>query len=159
MTQPDYDAWFRSYAEAYTRALAGPVEIELIRSFYAETVLALGVDSAFSVANATDTAMNAVMEYLFGFYASIGMHRMDIDHVEVSPLHENHDRIKVFYVGRYTGPDGSPVTIPNEVVYLVQRRAAGPRIFAFIAGDETILFKQHGLIDEDGEPIPRVAGH
>lgn len=155
MTQPDYDAWFRAYAEAYTQSLQDGVQVETIRSYYAETVLALGVDGTLNAAEATTNLLRPVLEHLFAFYVSIGARRMVIDRVEVSPLYENHDRVLVYYAGEYEAPDGVPLTILFDTVYLIQRRPTGPVIFAFIAGDETGLYKHHGLVDADGKPIAR----
>jgi hypothetical protein len=38
------------------------------------------------------------------------------------------------------------------VLYLLQRRAGGPKIFAFVAGDEMSVYRQHGLVNDKGEP-------
>jgi hypothetical protein len=153
MTEPDYDAWFRGYAEAYTQSLQDGAQIEAIRSHYAETVLALGVDGTLNAAEATTNLLRPVLEHLFAFYVSIGARRMEIDRVEVTPLYENHDRVLVCFLGHYVRPDGSQLTIPFDVVYLVQRRTTGPVIFAFIAGDETALYRQYGLVDDNGEAL------
>jgi hypothetical protein len=153
-TSPDYDAWFRSYADAYTRSLGGHVEVETICGFFAETVLALGVDGSVNPATTADKAFGDMLVQMYGFYKAIGTRRMAVERVEVSPLYDNHDRVQVFYRADYDKPDGAAVTIPFDVVYLVQRRKTGPAIFAFIAGDEMALYSRHGLIGEDGAPAP-----
>ena len=156
MDTPDYEAWFRSYTDAYTRSLDGDVEVDTIRGFFAETVLALGVDGSLNPANTTDTAFADMLLQRYAFYRAIGTRRMSVDRVEVSPLYDNHDRVRVFYRADYQKPDGGAVTIPFDLVYLVQRRRTGPAIFAFIAGDEMAEYRRHGLVDADGRP-PSVA--
>lgn len=156
MDTPDYEAWFRSYTDAYTRSLDGDVEVDTIRGFFAETVLALGVDGSLNPANTTDTAFADMLVQMYAFYRAIGTRRMSVDRVEVSPLYDNHDRVRVFYRADYQKPDGGAVTIPFDLVYLVQRRRTGPAIFAFIAGDEMAEYRRHGLVDADGRP-PSVA--
>ena len=152
MDTPDYEAWFGAYAAAYTRSLGGEVEVETIRGFFAETVLALGVDGSLNAASTTDKAFGDMLVQMYAFYTAIGTRRMSVDRVEVSPLYDNHDRVRVFYRADYEKPDGGAVTIPFDLVYLVQRRKTGPAIFAFIAGDEMAEYRRHGLIDADGRP-------
>ena len=60
--------------------------------------------------------------------------------------------MRVFYVAQYERSDGAWITIPFDVLYLLQRRKDGPKIFAFIAGDEMALYREHGLVDADGNP-------
>jgi hypothetical protein len=153
MTAPDYDAWFRAYADAYTRSLDGDVEVETIRGFFAETVLALGVDGSVNPATIADSAFADGLVQMYDFARAVGTRRMAVDRVEVSSLYENHDRVRVFYKADYRKPDGAPVTILFDVVYLVQRRKSGPAIFAFIAGDEMDAYRRHGLVDADGRPL------
>jgi hypothetical protein len=152
MDTPDYETWFRAYAEAYTRSLCGEVEVETIRGFFAETVLALGVDGSLNPASTADKAFADMLVQMYAFYRAIGTRRMSVDRVEISPLYDNHDRVRVFYRADYEKPDGSAVTIPFDLVYLVQRRKAGPAIFAFIAGDEMAEYHRLGLVDADGRP-------
>lgn len=154
MGTPDYETWFRAYAESYTRSLGGEVEVETIRGFFAETVLALGVDGTLNPASTTDEAFGDMLVQMYAFYTAIGTRRMAVDRVEVSPLYDNHDRVRVFYRADYEKRDGSAVTIPFDLVYLVQRRRTGPAIFAFIAGDEMAEYRRHGLVDADGRPPP-----
>ncbi len=45
-----------------------------------------------------------------------------------------------------------PLSIEFDVVYMLQRREGGPKIFAFVAGDEMALYRQYGLVDEEGKP-------
>ena len=76
----------------------------------------------------------------------------EIDRIESEALYENHDRVRVFYVAGYKKKDGKTVSTPFDVMYLVQRRMEGPKIFGFITGDEMAVFRQYGLVNEAGEP-------
>ncbi|HYC66908.1 hypothetical protein [Brevundimonas sp.] len=155
MTAPDYLAWFRAYADAYTRSLGDEVDVDAIRSFFAETVLGLGVDGSLNPANIADSAFAEGLVRMYGFARAVGTRRMIVERIEASPLYENHDRVQVFYSADLEKSDGSALTIRFDLVYLVQRRRTGPAIFAFIAGDEMALYRQHGLIGDDGQPLPR----
>lgn len=153
MTEPDYDAWFRSYAETYTRSLEGPVQTDAIRSYFAETVLGLGIDGSLNAASPGEPSFVGALEGMYAFARAVGARRMAVERVEVSPLHDNHDRVRVFYRADYRTADGREPSIPFDLVYLVQRRPAGPVIFAFISADEMAMYRQYGLVDENGRPV------
>ena len=88
MTAPDYDTWFRAYADAYTRSLDGEVEVETIRGFFAETVLALGVDGTLNPATIGEAAFADGLVQMYDFARAIGTRRMSVDRVEASPLYD-----------------------------------------------------------------------
>lgn len=152
MDMPDYEAVFRDYAAAYERSLGERVDTAAIRRFYAEGFVAAGVNGE-TIAGFNDDGFERTLLKGYAFYKAIGTRSMKVDRVEAAPLFENHDSVRVFYRGGYQRADGEAVTIPFDVVYLLQRRADGPRIFAFIAGDELGLYREHGLVDDRGEPV------
>lgn len=148
---PDYEAFFRRYADAYQRSLGDRVEADLIRSFFAESFLAASTLGGVNT-GPNDETFARTLEQGYTFYKAIGTRRMAVERVEVEPIYENHDRVRVFYVAQYERSDGAWITIPFDVLYLLQRREDGPKIFAFIAGDEMALYREHGLVDADGNP-------
>ena len=77
---------------------------------------------------------------------------MAVERVEPEPIHPDHDRVRVFYRASYRKKDGTELSIPFDVLYLLQRRPGGPRIFGFISGDEMGAYRQHGLVGDDGKP-------
>lgn len=155
MQQPDYAAFFRRYAQAYEQSLAGPVQVELIRSFFAPTFMSLATGGGLACGN-NDDSFVATLEQGYAYYRAIGTTGLDVAAVDTQEIAENHDRVAVSYVARYRRPsDGQDVAIPFSLVYLLQRQQAGPVIFAFIAGDEMDLYRQHGLVDAEGKPIGR----
>ncbi|MDX3929832.1 MAG: hypothetical protein QHC90_29050 [Shinella sp.] len=151
-TSPDYDSFFRRYADAYERSLGERVETDLIRSFFAEDFLSLSVKGGI-VAGRNDERFAGMLVEAYAFYKAIGTKTMRIDHVETASLYDGHDRVRVFYVADYAKKDGSTATISFDLVYLLQRRAGGPKIFAFIAGDEMDVYREHGLVGPDGQPL------
>jgi hypothetical protein len=46
-----------------------------------------------------------------------------------------------------------PLSIPVPVSFLMQRRPGGPRIFGFVAGDGMAVYREHGLVDDQGKPV------
>ena len=153
MDMPDYTRWFRDYAAAYERSLGDRVDVAALRGFFAEGFVAASLQGPVQ-AGLNDEAFARTLQAAYGFYRAIGTRSMSVERVEVAPVCPNHDRVRVFYRAGYRKPDGSPLTIRFDVVYLLQRRGEGPRIYAFIAGDEMALYRQHGLVDEAGRPLP-----
>ncbi|MBJ3783282.1 nuclear transport factor 2 family protein [Devosia sediminis] len=150
--QSDYLAHFRRYADAYEQSLGDHVEADLIRSFFADDFMALATAGGINVGK-NDESFTETLEQGYQFYKAIGTRSMKVQRVEVTEIADNHDRVRVFYSSGYRRKDGSDITIDFDVTYLTQRTDAGPKIFAFIAGDELGLFRQHGLVDDEGKPI------
>ena len=150
-TMPDYDALFREYAAVYNRSLGDKVDAKAIRGFFAEAFLAAGVNGEVN-AGTNDKDFETTLHQAYGFYKSIGTRSLQVNKVEPKPLFDGHDVVRVFYTAKYRKPHGEDLAIPFTVVYLLQRREGGPKIFAFIAGDEMALYKQHGLVDDHGQP-------
>lgn len=148
---PDYEHFFREYAQAYERSLGESVDVGAIRSFFAESFISASIDGRVA-AGANGEAFEQALKSGYGFYRAIGTTSMRVDRVEIEALCENHDRVRVFYCAGYRKKNGTEVSIPFDVVYLLQRRSAGPKIFDFIAGDEMAVYKQHGLVDDNGQP-------
>lgn len=152
MPQPDYHDVFVRYAHALNRSLAGSDEIDTIRDFYAETSLALGMDGMLKAA--ANEELGTILAHVHDFYIRVKVQSMAVERLEVSELAPGHDRVLVHFVARYL-VRGEQVAIPFSVTYLCQRRTDGPKIFGFIAGDEMAVLKDHGIIDDNGEPVEK----
>lgn len=158
MDMPDYTQWFRDYAAAYERSLGERVDSAAIRACFAEGFVGAPIQGPVQ-AGANDEAFERTLQAAYDFYRAIGTRSMSVERVQVAPVCLNHDRVRVFYRAGYRKPDGSPLTIRFDVVYLVQRRGEGPKIYAFIAGDEMALYRQHGLVDDAGRPVVPMQDH
>ena len=148
---PDYEAFFREYAKTYERSLGESVDVAAIRSFFAEAFVSASVSGQVAV-GANDETFEETLKRGYGFYKAIGTTSMKVDRVEPEALYQNHDRVRVFYSAGYRKRDGTEVSIPFDVLYLLQRRSGGPKIFGFVAGDEMAVYRKHGLVDETGQP-------
>lgn len=151
MGMPDYEQFFREYAAAYRRSLGETVDSKMIRAFFAEGFVAASTTGKVQ-AGENDDAFEETLKKGYAFYKAIGTRSMDVERVEAQSLCEAHDKVRVFYRAGYRRPDGKALEIPFDVTYLLQRRQGGPKIFAFVAGDEAALYKQHGLISEGSSP-------
>ncbi len=145
MGQADYKAFFDGYAAAYTRSLGERVEVEAIRAAFADHFIAAGPAGVAPGANDESFAAGLVKAY--EFYRSIGTRRMAVRAVHPTAIDEAHDLVAVDYRADYVRKDGTEVTIDFTVTYALAVTPAGPKIFAFIAGDEMALYRQYGLVD------------
>ena len=151
MEAPDYNAHFSAYAAAYERSLGQQVDSAAIRAFFAEGFVSAGTNGQVTAGN-NDASFEATLQQGYGFYKAIGTRSLKVTRVQASALYENHDSVQVFYKAGYEKKDGQSLTIEFDVLYILQRRADGPKIVAFITGDEMGLYRQHGLVDEQGRP-------
>ena len=65
----------------------------------------------------------------------------------VTEIDGNHGMARISYSAECIRRDGENVTIDFDVTYLLQVSDRGPTIFAYIAGDEQAVLREHGLID------------
>ena len=151
MDLPDYQQFFRDYANACERSLGESVDVDAIRNFFAEVFISASISGQVAV-GANDKTFEQTLRRGYDFYKAIGTTSMKIDRVETEVLYDNHDRVRVFYSACYRKRDGTEVSIPFDVLYLLQRRSGGPKIFGFVAGDEMAVYRAHGLVDETGQP-------
>jgi hypothetical protein len=147
----DYEEFFREYAKTYERSLGECVDVAEIRSFFAEAFIAASVGGQVA-AGANDENFAETLRLGYDFHKAIGTTSMNVDRVESEALYENHDRVRVFYSAGYRKRNGTAVSISFDVLYLLQRRSGGPKIFVFVAGDEMAVFRANGLVDKDGQP-------
>jgi hypothetical protein len=149
--QPDYLAFFRRYADAYEKSLGDTIEVETIRSFFAEEFMGLSIAGGINAGKNDETFIQALQQG-YAYYKAIGTVGMRAESVDVMELAQNHDRVRVFYSARYRRRSGEELTISFDVTYLLQRQEHGPKIFAFISGDELGTYRAHGLVDDQGNP-------
>jgi hypothetical protein len=151
MHMPNYETHFKEYAAAYERSLGQSVDSKAIRAFFAEGFVAASTVGEVK-AGANDQTFERALQQGYAFYKSIGTKHMEVQRVEVEPLYEGHDKARVFYRAEYEKKDGTTLTISFDVMYLLQRRQAGPKIFAFVTGDEMAIYEKHGLVDKERKP-------
>jgi hypothetical protein len=142
--KPNYDAFFAGYIDAFNRSLGDSVDADGIRSHFADCFVGAGPTGSSCGAN--DDSFVETLHQGYAFYRSIGTRRMSVRRVEVTEIDANHDMVRVFYGADYE-KDGRSFTIDFDVVYLLETVDGATKIFAFIAGDEMALYRQHGLVE------------
>lgn len=151
MTMPDYDRFFQDYVDFYNLALAGKPVIDDLCACYAEHIVSASAGEVMGGQNGPD--YGGVLENGFAFYRSIGVRHMRLRKVDVREIMDGHDAARVFFTAEIERRDGSPLSLDFDVVYLLQRRDSGPKIFAFMSEDEMALFHRNGLVDGQGNPV------
>jgi len=142
--QPDFDRFFVRYADAYNRSLEGEVQDASIRSAFAEEFIAAGPQGTSCGRN--DDSFSATLREAYAFYRAIGTKRMSMRRLHTTPIDDLHYMVRVYWRAEYQRKDGKPVTIDFDVAYMLSANAGDPKIFAFVAGDEMALYRQHGLV-------------
>jgi hypothetical protein len=151
MQQPDYEAFFRNYVDVFNRSMTDGVDADAILASYAEYIVSAGVGGVVQ-GGANDGKYAEALRQGAGFYQAIGLQGMALLKVEVTAIDAEHDMVRPHFRADYRKKDGQTLSIDFDVVYMLQRREGGPKIFGFVAGDEMGMYRQHGLVDEHGKP-------
>jgi len=152
MQKPDYEAFFRNYVDIFNRSMTGSVDADAIRASYAEYFVSAGVGGKV-LGGANDEKYAEILRQGAGFYRSIGLQGMRLIKVEVTEIDSGHDMVRPYFHADYKKKNGEAQPIEFDVVYMLQRREDGPKIFAFVAGDEMAIYREHGLVDDEGRPV------
>lgn len=142
--KPEIQQFFQDYVDAFNRSLAGPVDTAAIRGAYAPCFVATGPTGVISADN--DESFAEFLEKGYSFYRSIGTRRMILRGVELTEIDEHHQMARVSFSSEYGRPDGEAVTIDFDLTYMLQIIGEKPEIFAYVAGDEEAVLREHGLV-------------
>ena len=141
---PDLDAFFRTYAEAFNRALGGALDLGAVRAVYTDCFVGAGPQGVSCGKN--DESFAATLQEGYAFYRSIGTKRMSVRGVAVTPIDDAHHLAKVFWTADYEKKSGEALSLDFDVSYLTETRDGATKIFAFVAGDEMALYREKGLL-------------
>lgn len=141
-------AFFEAYARRFNAALADPAQedVEATADAFAKYFVEASPEGVMGGAN--DQKFRAMIPQGNAFYRSIGTQSMAIAGLAITPIDDLHAMVRVSWDSRYRKPDGAEVEIPFQVVYMVQLQGETPRIFAYVAGDEQGVLRQHGLLPQ-----------
>lgn len=151
MQMPDYKKFFDTYAATMIEALDDDAGIDTMVTAYAEALVG-AAPGGFVNSVRNDATLKEMLKKNQGFYKSIGLRSMEATEVAVTPIDDLHDSVKVAFRAGYAKKDGTAISTDFSVTYMLQKREEGPRIFAFVTGDEMALYKELGLVDAQGQP-------
>lgn len=142
---PQIDAFFNAYEDRFNRTLKG-ITVDPLETANAFAEFFVGASPQGVNGGANDQQFLAAIPQGNAFYLSIGTQSMKIVRKEITPIDEMHHMVKVYWTSQYLKSDQSQVTIDFTVTYLLQLRAEGPKIFAYITGDEQKALQENGLV-------------
>jgi hypothetical protein len=144
--QPDFRAFFEEYCAAFNRSLGERVDTDAIMSAFADCFVGASPQGVSCGHNGAH--FREVLETGYKFYKDVGTERMNVRGVDVTEIAPDHHSVRVAWRADYKRRDGSPVSIDFDVTYFLQtQRGQGPKIFAYVTGDEMAALEQHGLLD------------
>ncbi len=147
--QGEIERFFRDYVAAFNRSLGESPDFETVRAAFAPCFVAAGPTGV--VCGQNDDEFLNTLEQGYAFYRSIGTRSMTLLKVELTPIDAQHQMARVFYSSEYERQDGRFVNIDFDVTYMLHIENGTPQIFAFVAGDEQALLREHGVLS--GESI------
>lgn len=135
--------FFRQYEQRFTDALAGKDDVEATAAAFASSFLEA------SPAGVQCGENNAQFRHMIPkgneMYRRSGAVSMKIQSLNITPLDSFHCMVKVYWNAVYRKKDGSDEPIDFEVIYFLQNLKDELKIFAYIAGDEQKVLKEHGI--------------
>ena len=141
--RPDFDRYFRDYAELYNKALTDHPDYEAIMDRFTKCFIAAGPKGV--ECGESGAEFLATLEKGYAFYKQIGTKRMSVRHVQATEIDGTHHIARVYYHAEYV-KDDKPIAIDFDVTYVLENSTGKPKIFAFISGDEMALYKKYGLV-------------
>lgn len=140
------ERFFEAYAAQFARALTDPpeVDVEATAAAFADCFVEAGPRGVSCGRN--DDAFRAMIPKGYAFYRQIGITAMRLRAFAPSQLDPRHWGVRIGWEAAYE-KGGTTGTIGFEVLYFVQVTGDGPRIFAYITGDEETELRAVGLLD------------
>jgi hypothetical protein len=153
VSAPDpLDAFFAEYAARVNRALADPPEEDVEETAGAFARCFVEASPAGINCGQNDAGFREMIPKGYAFYRSIGTKSMTIIALTKTPLDERHTMVKVHWKALYSRPGGAELPIEFDVIYFLQAQDRGPKIFAYVTGDEQQVLRDHGLLPREGGP-------
>ena len=146
----EIERFFEEYAAQFARALADPPEVDAAATAAAFADCFVAASPQGVSCGKNDDVFRAQIPQGYAFYRGIGVRSMTVSSFSTSQLDARHWGVRVGWSAAYdTGERTGSVGF--EVIYFVQMTGAGPKIFAYITGDEERELRRLGLIGGPGQ--------
>ena len=146
----EIEQFFEDYAARFARALTDPdgVDVEAAAKAFADCFVGAGPQGVACGRN--DEALRAAIPQGYAFYRRIGITSIAVSTIAPTPLDARHWSVRVGWTEEYdNGSRAGEVSF--EVIYLLQMTDDGPKIFAYITGDEEAELRRLGLVGGPGQ--------
>lgn len=138
------ERFFRAYAKCSNDALKDPPVVDADRSQESFAEYFVESSPVGVVGAKNDARFKKAIVRGYRNYRKIGTTAMKVSGVKVTPIDDMHVMAHVDWDSRYR-KDGKEIRIPFTNVYMLQMSKQGPKIFAYVTGDEAEVLKAHGL--------------
>ena len=141
----EMEEFFAGYEARVNAALGDPpvVDVEGMAGAYADHVIEAHPGG---VTHFEKEQFRAAIPQLFERQRSTGAKSIKMVSLEVAPVDEHHWAGKVRWEARYEREDTGRVLGEFDETYFVQTIGEGPKIFAYVAGDEEKFLREKSLI-------------
>lgn len=139
------EAFFKDYAGRMNNALGENPKDDVEGQSGAFADFFVEASPSGVVGGKNDEEFRAKIPQGNAYYRSLGTQSMNIEKLEITPLNDQHAYARVQWKAIYKKPDGSVIPLEFEVIYFLQVLNDTPKIFAYIAGDESGLYEKHGI--------------
>ena len=146
VTEKKIRQFFEAYEGRINRALGERPEIDIEAEARVFTESFIEAHPGGVIAFDNDDEFRAAIPQNYAFQRSVGTQSMQIATLEITHLDEYHAMAKVHWNAQYRRKDNSEIVIDFDEVYLMQTIDDTPKIFAYIAGDQEKLLKDHGIV-------------
>jgi hypothetical protein len=138
------ERFFAAYAKRFNDSLKDPpvIDVEDVRDAFADYFV--GASPAGVRGGKNGLLFGSVLSRGFAHYRKIGTTTMNVTSVTVTPIDDMHVMARVAWDSRYR-KDGREIRIPFINAYFLQMSENGPKIFAYVTGDEAAVLKEHGV--------------
>jgi hypothetical protein len=144
----ELNEFFAAYEQRFNDGLSGKVDVQGTIDAFAECFVEASPVGIICGQNGND--FRKAIPQGYDFYKSIGTQSMTIAETDITLINDLHAVTKVHWLSHYLRKqDLNPVSIEFDVHYFTQQQNGGPRIFAYITGDEQKALREHGLIPEE----------
>jgi hypothetical protein len=138
------DQFFYQYQLKFNQGLHGVPDIQATVNSFSGCFIEAGPRSLNCGKN--DTKFETAIGQGYAYYRNIGLESMHIIARNSMILDEFHTMAKIHWRADYKKKDSSKVEIEFDVIYLLQHKGNGHKIFAYITGDEQKALKEKGVI-------------
>jgi hypothetical protein len=148
LQEQDVKAFFAAYEERANRAFEAPDQLDVDAAAGAFTDCFIEAHPGGVICFKNDDAFREAYPKTIEMQRAMGARSMKIAAINVTPIDDLHWMAAIRWEARYQPPGKDEVVLDFSETYLVQTIQAAPQIFAYIAGDQDKLLKQHGLLPE-----------
>jgi len=149
ITQDSIDQFFDAYAARFNDSLTRD-QIDLDSTVNAFADCFIEASPAGVQCSKNDQQFKEAIPQGYALYKQTGMQAMVIEGKELTLLDEMHALVRVQWRSDHIRKDATSVSIPFEVIYLLQQQESGLKIFAYITGDEQKVMQEKGVLSADG---------